>query len=285
LRGATITGFEMTGKESCTLTYELKGEKRAILYRVNADGVFPFEFQNGREGTTTAVYTRGQGGGGPRDGAGRRDAARPVDAERPRAPESAETPPQPASIPPTHSDSSFALRSPEVVSGGALPVDYTGDGSGSTPPLEWSGAPAGTKSFALIMHHLDREGITKTYWILYNIPANITALPKNVKGVGALGASFKGIVGYEPPHSQGPGAKTYVLTLYALSAAPEVDVAPARVNYEVMLAAMKGKILASADLSVVYTRGGNSSRPDQEGHPRPARKGGDPDPDGQGKGN
>ena len=35
---------------------------------------------------------------------------------------------------------------------------YTGDGTGVTPPLEWSGAPAGTKSYALIMHHTDAQG-------------------------------------------------------------------------------------------------------------------------------
>jgi hypothetical protein len=76
-----------------------------------------------------------------------------------------------------------------------------------------------------------------------------------------LGASFKGMAGYEPPHSQGPGAKTYVLTLYALSAPPDVNVAAAPVNYDVMLAAMKGRILATTDLSVVYTRVGNAGGP------------------------
>ena len=119
---------------------------------------------------------------------------------------------------------------------------------------KWSGAPAGTKSYALLMHHLDPEGVTKSYWILYNIPANVTSLPKNVQGVGSLGASFKGVVGYEPPHSKGPGAKTYVLTLYALSAPPEVTGPPERVTYDVILAAIKGKVLASADLSVIYSR-------------------------------
>ena len=49
-------------------------------------------------------------------------------------------------------------------------MDYTGDGSRSTLPLEWAGAPSGTKDYALIMHHVDPEGKTKWYWILYNIP-------------------------------------------------------------------------------------------------------------------
>ena len=66
----------------------------------------------------------------------------------------------------------FILRSPEVTYGGTLPEDYTGDGTSSTLPLEWSGAPAGTKGYALIMHHNAPDAI-KWYWILYNIPAEV----------------------------------------------------------------------------------------------------------------
>jgi phosphatidylethanolamine-binding protein (PEBP) family uncharacterized protein len=65
----------------------------------------------------------------------------------------------------------LVLRSPEVADGGQLPKDYTGDGTSSTLPLEWSGAPDGTKSFALIMHHVAPD-MTKWYWILYNIPVS-----------------------------------------------------------------------------------------------------------------
>jgi phosphatidylethanolamine-binding protein (PEBP) family uncharacterized protein len=103
------------------------------------------------------------------------------------------------------------------------------------------------------MHHLDPEGKTKWYWIVYNIPATIQSLPKNVQGIGTIGTGFKGKIGYEPPHSKGPGAKTYVLSLYALSGPPDITVPPAQVNYDVIMQAMKDKVLASADLSVVYT--------------------------------
>ena len=150
----------------------------------------------------------------------------------------------------------FVLRSPEVPDGGQLPKDYTGDGTSSTLPLEWSGVPEGTKSFALIMHHIDPEGVCKWYWILYDIPAETKSLPKNVKGIGTLGNnSVNGKVGYAPPHSKGPGPKTYVYTVYALSAPPQITVPADQVNREVLLAAMKDKILASAELHVVYSRG------------------------------
>jgi phosphatidylethanolamine-binding protein (PEBP) family uncharacterized protein len=53
------------------------------------------------------------------------------------------------------------LRSPEVADGGTLPKDYTADGTSATLPLEWKGAPAETKSYAVIMHHIDPQGIVK----------------------------------------------------------------------------------------------------------------------------
>jgi phosphatidylethanolamine-binding protein (PEBP) family uncharacterized protein/Ca2+-binding EF-hand superfamily protein len=153
--------------------------------------------------------------------------------------------------------SGFVLTSPEVADGGNLPADYTGDGSGATLPLEWSGSPAGTKSYALIMDHLAPGDEIKSYWVMWDIPAKVTSLPKNVKSVGKLGVGFKGEEGYEPPHSQGPGEKTYVLHVYALSAEPQPK-ATGRggVTREDLLAAIDGKILAKADLSVVYSRGG-----------------------------
>jgi phosphatidylethanolamine-binding protein (PEBP) family uncharacterized protein len=77
--------------------------------------------------------------------------------------------------------------SPAVANGGRLPAEFTGDGAGITLPLEWSAPPAGTKSFAIIMHHVDPEGKTKWYWTLYNIPAEVRSLTKNVQGIGTLG--------------------------------------------------------------------------------------------------
>ena len=52
-----------------------------------------------------------------------------------------------------------------------------------------------------------------------------------------------------------PGDKTYVLTLYALSAPLEPAVPPSGVTRDVLLAAMKDKVLASSELKVVYARG------------------------------
>ncbi|MBK7450045.1 MAG: YbhB/YbcL family Raf kinase inhibitor-like protein [Anaerolineales bacterium] len=150
----------------------------------------------------------------------------------------------------------FTLTSTDVTDGGRLPVEYTCDGDGSTLPLTWSGAPAETQSYAVIMHHEAPDGI-HWYWVLYNISANVTNLSKNVSGIGTLGNNINnGLAEYSPPCSKGPGDKTYTYTVYALSAEPQINVPAEQVNRDTLLAAMEGFTLASAEMNVVYAREG-----------------------------
>jgi formylglycine-generating enzyme required for sulfatase activity/phosphatidylethanolamine-binding protein (PEBP) family uncharacterized protein len=171
----------------------------------------------------------------------------------------------------------FILRSPEVKNSAALPAEFTGDGAAATLPLEWSGAPAETKSYALIMHH-EAPDQTKWYWILYDIPAETHSLPKNVKGIGTLGNNgVNRRQEYAPPHSKGPGAKTYICTVYALSAQPKITVPPAAVDRDILLAAMKDKILATAELGVIYKRPEGAIDREERRGPDPDRPGNRPD--------
>jgi phosphatidylethanolamine-binding protein (PEBP) family uncharacterized protein len=151
--------------------------------------------------------------------------------------------------------SGFVLRSPTLADGDTLPIEYTGFGDGATLPLGWSGAPAATASYALIMHHVASPTDIHWYWVLYNIPADIESLPKNVAGVGNLGNnSVNGRVEFAPPHSQGPGPKWYTYTLYALSGEPVITVPDSLVDRAALLDAISGITLDSATLHVVYSR-------------------------------
>lgn len=155
----------------------------------------------------------------------------------------------------------FRLASPDVVDGGILPKDYTGDGTSSTLPLEWSHVPGGTRSFALIMHHVAPDR-TKCYWILYDIPPDVRSLPKNAHGVGHLGMNnINKKTEYAPPHSKGPGPKMYIYTLYALSAPVSLKPPPEAATRETLLAAMNGLIIETAELHVTYTRFPEPSTP------------------------
>jgi phosphatidylethanolamine-binding protein (PEBP) family uncharacterized protein len=156
----------------------------------------------------------------------------------------------------THSAlTSFTLTSPDVSDGGMLPVEYTCDGASSTLALEWSGAPAGTKSYAVTMHHIASPTDIHWYWEVYDIPASVTSLPKNMTGIGTLGNnSVTGKLAYTPPCSKGPGPKEYIYTVYALSADPQFTVPASQVNRAVLLDAIKDITLGSAKLQVIYSR-------------------------------
>jgi phosphatidylethanolamine-binding protein (PEBP) family uncharacterized protein len=155
--------------------------------------------------------------------------------------------------------SAFTLTSPAFVDGGTLPGGYTCDGTGGmlspSPPLAWSGAPAGTAEFALTVSTVALDG-TKWNWVLYHIPGTATSLAEGTS-VGTAGASTDGPdLRYYPPCSSGPGAKTYTFTLYALSAAPTFPVPAAQVTGELLASTIAPLTLASRQMSVAYTRTG-----------------------------
>lgn len=163
-------------------------------------------------------------------------------------------------------NSGFTLTSTDVADGGHLPIEYTCDGDGSTLPLIWSGAPAGTQGYVVIMHHVVAPEEIHWYWVLYNIPADVTSLPKNVTRIGTLGNNINnGLVEYSPPCSQGPGDKEYIYTVYALSAQPQIAIPAEEVNRDVMLDAIKDITLASAELHTIYARQGMEDPQAQSG--------------------
>ena len=156
---------------------------------------------------------------------------------------------------PTPTSNEFVLTSPDVVEAGNLPKDYTCDGTSATLPLAWKNAPAGTTSFAVVMHHIPGPGDSHWYWVLYNIPASVSSLAKNSQGVGTLGTnSINDRTEYSPPCSKGPGAKTYTYTIYALAKAPEFTVTADNVDRDTLLAAIADRTLGSATLNVIYSR-------------------------------
>jgi gluconolactonase len=155
----------------------------------------------------------------------------------------------------TTKSSGFTLTSPDLPADGRLPIEYTCDGTSSTLALAWSGAPAGTQSYAVVMHHNAPDNAIHWYWVVYNLAPTVTSLTKNVDldGIGSIGTnSVNDRNEYAPPCSKGPGDKEYIYTVYALSAQPQITVSP--VNRAALLDAIKDITLASAELHVVYAR-------------------------------
>lgn len=141
------------------------------------------------------------------------------------------------------------------VHNGMYPKLYTCDSLGVFPGLQWTNAPSSTTSYAITMYTIPPTGEKHVYAVLYNIPSTSISIPDNSKAIGIFGINtVDGKATYSPPCSQGPGAKLYVLTLYALNATPSISVPNTQVTMNILYAGMKNKIVDSAVMSVTYIR-------------------------------
>jgi Raf kinase inhibitor-like YbhB/YbcL family protein len=154
----------------------------------------------------------------------------------------------------------LTLTSPSFRNNQPMPAKFSCEGEDASPALKWEGAPAGTKSFALICDDPDAPGGTWVHWVVYAIPAAATELLESVAkidAVAALGGLKQGMndfgrVGYGGPcPPRGHGAHHYHFRLYALDA--ELNLAP-RVKRQQLDAAIKGHILAQTELVGAYQR-------------------------------
>ena len=163
----------------------------------------------------------------------------------------------------------MTLTSPDIKDGGTIANQQVFKGFGCTgdnisPALSWSGAPANTKSFAVSIYDPDAPtGSGWWHWVVYNIPAGTTSLPKDAgdpsKGLMPKGAVQSrtdfGSAGYGGPCPP-PGDKPhhYRITVFAL----DVDQLP-NAKGDAASAALVGfdinfHTLAKATLTGMYGR-------------------------------
>lgn len=158
----------------------------------------------------------------------------------------------------------FVLRSPDLRNGGrpghALLGNANGcNGGNRSPALSWSGAPAGTKSYAITWRDADAPPHGGWHWAIVNIPGSVTRIGQNASASGelsALGASqarndFHD-EGYTGPCPQPGAVHRYVIEVYAIKDAQlrVVDGRPAPF-FEHEIA---GSVLGHASMTVFYGR-------------------------------
>ncbi|MEP3479631.1 MAG: YHYH protein [Fuerstiella sp.] len=238
LRNAKITGFSKTGNQF-ELEYDVSGRKGTVAYVVKDDSTVDFTFQ-APSGTTRKETFRSRMG-------------------KPFLPQSDITndgsPPdenQASGLPAANGLPTLNVYSSAFEAGDELPVEFTGDGAGESPPISWTKGPPETQSYAVDLWHTPGPGETKSYWLLYDIPADVTSLPKQVSGIGTAGQNDKGHANYDPMRSKGPGAKQYHLTVYALSERPKL--VDNKVTREDLLHSISEITLAEGTLDFQYTR-------------------------------
>ena len=170
-------------------------------------------------------------------------------------------------------ESSFQISSSsftEIRPKKRIPQENTCYGGNLSPPLNWSGAPSETKSFALVSEDVDHHtGTPWVHWIIYNIPPSATELPEGIPtstpempdgSVQGLN-DFKNI-GYEGPcpipveikwggftqerlreEKTGAGPHKYDFKLYALDTILDLD--SGKTKFELM-EAIEEHILAES---------------------------------------
>jgi Raf kinase inhibitor-like YbhB/YbcL family protein len=154
----------------------------------------------------------------------------------------------------------FSLRSPSFEPGGAIPAKHTCQGDDAAPALTWSDAPAGTRSFALIVDDPDAPDprAPKTvwaHWLLYNLPVTAGALPEAATTADLPPGTREGINDSKRTGYSGPcppiGRHRYFHKLYALDVElPDLH-KPTKAQLET---AMRGHVLAEAQLVGTYEK-------------------------------
>lgn len=150
----------------------------------------------------------------------------------------------------------FKIESSAFMEGGMIPKKYTCDGPNVSPPLRWSSAPDGTKSFVLICDDPDAPMGTWVHWVIFNLAPDVIELQENISSVKTLknraiqGTNDFGNIGYGGPCPPS-GTHRYYFKLYALNTV--FDLSHGAMKKQLLIA-MKGHILAETQLIGRYKR-------------------------------
>ena len=149
------------------------------------------------------------------------------------------------------------VRSPAFSPGTEIPDRYTQNGENMSPTIEWNKGPQGTRSYVLLA---EDAGVNRqepiVHWVMYNINPAVTRIPQAMPtdptvNVGTQGKNVRGETGYVGPKPPAGQVHPYHFQVFALNTRLNID--PATADRDTVIAAMKGKVLASGDLIGNYT--------------------------------
>jgi len=152
--------------------------------------------------------------------------------------------------------SSQLVRSADFSDGGAIPRRFTCDGADDSPNLQWPAAPAGTKSFAIVMDDPDAP-VDFTHWLVYNIPPGVHELAEGASAQAAMprgsaeGANDFRRLGYGGPCPPAGKPHHYVFRLYALDIHLDMPPGAARKQLD---SAIERHIIAEGQIIGIYRR-------------------------------
>ena len=148
------------------------------------------------------------------------------------------------------------IQSTAFGEGDTIPKKHTCEGEDISPQLSWSGVPGEAKSLVMICDDPDAPAGTWVHWVVYDIPATRTELPKGIPAVthpeigGVHGSNDFRRPGYGGPCPPG-GTHRYYFRLFALDAT--LDLEPGATKRQLQQA-MSGHVLAQGELMGTCTR-------------------------------
>jgi Raf kinase inhibitor-like YbhB/YbcL family protein len=158
-------------------------------------------------------------------------------------------------------DTTMELSSSAFAHDADIPSQHTCEGGDQSPPLAWSGVPAGAKSLALIVDDPDAPDpaapkMTWVHWVLYNLSPDTSGLAAGKSRPADLPTGTReGLNDWQRTGYGGPcppiGRHRYVHKLYALDTVLPVLQPPTKAALE---RAMQGHILAKAELVGYYRK-------------------------------
>jgi Raf kinase inhibitor-like YbhB/YbcL family protein len=152
----------------------------------------------------------------------------------------------------------FALKAKDFKNGEDIPAKYTCEGENISPELSWTGAPAGTKSFVVIVDDPDAPDPAKpekviAHWVIYNLPKTVHTLNEgtSVLPKGAM----QGMNEEKEAKYMGPcppiGKHRYHFKIFALDSNPHFFARPSKSDIEKEIT---GHILAQSELIGLYAK-------------------------------
>ena len=148
------------------------------------------------------------------------------------------------------------VHSSAFENGGSIPSQFTCDGSGISPKINWTTDIQGIRTFALIVEDPDAPGGIFVHWVVYNIPVNVKELSqettptKNIPAGALMGTNSAGRIGYMGPCPPS-GTHKYFFRIYGLDRVLHLN---AGAEKDDLLNAMKGHIIAEGELMGKYSR-------------------------------
>jgi Raf kinase inhibitor-like YbhB/YbcL family protein len=163
---------------------------------------------------------------------------------------------------PPKNDRAMSVTSRSIANGAPISPDHVFTGCGGknvSPQLSWTGAPAGTKSFAITCFDPDAPtGSGYWHWLVCNVPPSVSSLDAGA-GTGKSPAGGKGALndlglttyaGPCPPTHDIP--HRYIFTVYALDVASLDDVGDTTTGASFIFN-LRGHVLASGSVTGLFS--------------------------------